>query len=121
MAEKPAMTYSRLTSSASCPPAVPGTGWPQVCVLRPLYKLELPNQHRLERHSAIFAAVRSAPQRPAFFSGRIAKGHSLISSGLSFLNSSTRDTGVNPFRVRRRVGELSAVIIADNQCIEILR
>jgi len=66
-----------------------------------LYKLELPTSTGLSQwHSAIFAAVRPAPQRPAFCSGRFAKGHSLISSGLSFLNSSTRDTGVNPFRVR---------------------
>ena len=52
------------------------------------------------RHSAIFAAVRPAPHRPAFFSGRFAKGHPKISSGFSFLKSSARDAGVNPFRVR---------------------
>ena len=52
------------------------------------------------RHSAIFGAVSPAPQRPAFFSGRFANGHSLISSGLSFLNSSARDAGVKPLRVR---------------------
>jgi hypothetical protein len=52
------------------------------------------------RHSTIFAAVRPAPQRPAFFSGKFAKGHSFISSGLSFLNSSALDAGVKPFLVR---------------------
>ena len=36
----------------------------------------------------------------AFFSGRFENGHSLISSGLIFLNSSIREAGVNPFRVR---------------------
>src|SRR5215813_13002893 len=40
-----------------------------------------------------------APHLPAFFSGKFAKGHPEISSGLSFLKSSTRDAGVNPFRV----------------------
>jgi len=52
------------------------------------------------RHSDIFAAVRPAPQRPAFFSGRFANGQTPISSGLIFLNSSIRNAGVNPFRVR---------------------
>ena len=37
------------------------------------------------RHSTIFAAVRPSPQRPALFSGRFAKGHSLISSGFNLL------------------------------------
>jgi hypothetical protein len=53
-----------------------------------------------EIHSAIVAAVRPAPHRPAFFSGRLAKGHSLISSGFIFLNSSARNAGVKPLRVR---------------------
>jgi hypothetical protein len=51
-------------------------------------------------HSAIFAAGKPAPYRPAFFSGRFANGHSLISSGFSFLNSSALDPGVKPLRVR---------------------
>jgi hypothetical protein len=52
------------------------------------------------RHSSIFAAVNPAPQRPAFFSGRLENGQSVISKGFSFLNSSARDAGVKPFRVR---------------------
>ena len=39
------------------------------------------------QQSSIFAAVRPAPQRPAFFSGRFVNGHSSISTGLSFLNN----------------------------------
>jgi hypothetical protein len=72
------------------------------------------------RHSTILAAVSPAPQRPAFFSGRLAKGHSLISSGLILLNSSARDAGVNPLRVRAGVYQPVAVIIADDQRVEIL-
>jgi len=59
------------------------------------------------RHSAIFAAVNPAPQRPAFFSGKFANGHSLTCSGLIFLNNSTRDAGVNPLRVRAAYVSLS--------------
>jgi hypothetical protein len=74
---------------------------PQVCVLGPFDKLKLPDECGFShRHSAILAAVRPAPHFPAFFSGRFAKGHPEISSSLSFLKSSARDAGVNPFRVR---------------------
>src|SRR5579871_4039740 len=52
------------------------------------------------RHSTIFPAVRPSPQRPAFFSGRFSNGHSLISNGLIFLNTSALDAGVKPLRVR---------------------
>ena len=41
-----------------------------------------------------------SPQCPVLVDGRFANGHSLISNGFSFLNKSTRDAGVNPFRVR---------------------
>jgi hypothetical protein len=39
--------------------------------------------------------VSPVPQHPALFSGRFADGHSAISSGLIFLNSSAREAGVN--------------------------
>src|ERR1700688_1120265 len=74
---------------------------PKVAVRRPFDELELPDDCGLShRHSTIFAAARPAPQRPAFFSGKFAKGHSLISSGLIFLNNSALDAGVKPLRVR---------------------
>src|SRR5215831_13295759 len=73
---------------------------PQVIVLSPLHELELPHEPGLEPSALChFADVRPAPQRPAFFSGKFANGHSLISSGLIFLNSSAREAGVNPLRV----------------------
>ena len=66
----------------------------------PFQELELPDEHRLQpRHSAIFALVSPWPHRPLFASGRLAKGHSAISSPLNFLNSCARVTGVNPLRV----------------------
>ena len=58
---------------------------------------------RSHRHSLIFAAVNPAPQRPAFFSGRLAKGHSLTSRGLIFLNNSTRVAGVSRRQFARRI------------------
>jgi hypothetical protein len=74
---------------------------PQVILSRPLHEFDLCNKRRLDhRQSAIFAAVRPAPQRPLFFSGRFANGQALISSGFSFLNNAARAAGVKPLRVR---------------------
>src|ERR1700751_688409 len=64
---------------------------PQVSVLSPFDKFKLSDELRFQP---------PALHLPACFSGRFAKGHSEISSGLSFLKSSARDAGVNPFRVR---------------------
>src|SRR4029453_6532097 len=50
-------------------------------------------------HSAIFAFVSPWPHRPLRASGRLANGHSWISSPLNFLNSCARVTGVKPLRV----------------------
>ena len=46
------------------------------------------------RHSAIFAAVSPAPQRPAFFSGSFTNGHFFVSRGLNFFSSSARSYGI---------------------------
>ena len=53
-----------------------------------------------QRQSAIFAFVKPWPHRPLFASGRLANGHSVISSPRNFLNSCSRTAGVNPLRVR---------------------
>ena len=37
-----------------------------------------------QRHSGIFAAVSPAPQRPVFFSGGFANGHSPVSAGIKY-------------------------------------
>lgn len=66
---------------------------PKLAARHPFDELELSNCGLSHRHSTIFAAVRPAPQRPAVFSGKFAKGHSLISSGFIFLNNSALDVG----------------------------
>jgi hypothetical protein len=66
------------------------------------------------------AAVKPTPQRPAFFSGKFAKEHSFISSGLNFWNNSALDGGVKPFPGPRRVQQLVSFETANDQCIEFL-
>jgi hypothetical protein len=62
---------------------------------------QIPLSHR---HSSIFAPVRPAPHRPAFFSGRFANRHSLMCCGLNFFRTSALSLGVNPsvFALDRR-------------------
>src|SRR6516165_12752948 len=65
-----------------------------------------------QRQSFIFGAVSPIPHLPLFASGRFAKGHSLVASGCNFLNSCSRDDGVNPLRVL-------VFVVAEYQRIEV--
>jgi hypothetical protein len=87
-------------------------------IIGPFNELELPDKRRLDPSTLLH--LRGGQPCPAFFSGRLANGHSLICSGLNFLNNSRREAGVNPFARARRVHEVRPVVVADHQRIEVL-
>src|SRR5579863_1569372 len=71
------------------------------------------------RHTSIFDAVMPAPQRPAFFLWRVREEVFPISRGLIFLNSSAREPGMNPFRMRGI--DQTRRIIPNDKSVEVLR
>jgi hypothetical protein len=74
---------------------------PEVRILNSFHKFKVANEDRLQLPAyVIFDAVMPAPQRPAFLLGRVREEAFPVSRGLIFLNSSAREPGMNPFRIR---------------------
>jgi hypothetical protein len=91
---------------------------PQVSILGPLHKLELPDEQGLEPAAPVhFRCCQSRTPAAGLLSGGLANGHSSVSGNLNFLSSSARSCGVKPLRPAG-IHQPLAIVVAEGHRIE---